>query len=75
MFFIGNRIRDFIQNALRQSSEPLRIPPGMSVIQSELASLTSRFYAIVVHNWNAFGRFYAQILEEEFQQIKIKSNN
>ena len=60
------RICDFVRQALRQSSEPLRIPPGMSVLQTELASFTSRYYAIVMHNWNTFGRFYAQILDEEF---------
>uniref|UniRef100_A0A914N257 T-complex 11 n=1 Tax=Meloidogyne incognita TaxID=6306 RepID=A0A914N257_MELIC len=63
------RICDFIRQVLKQSGDPLKIPPGMSTFQTELASFTSRYYAIVMHNWNTFGRFYAQILDEEFSNI------
>lgn len=64
-----NRIRDFICQVLRQSSEPLRVPPGLGIVQTELASLTSHYYAIAVHNWNAFGRFYGQLLDEEYNNF------
>ncbi|KAL7074100.1 hypothetical protein ACQ4LE_006597 [Meloidogyne hapla] len=64
------RICDFVRQTLKQSSEPLKIPPGMSTLQTELASFTSRYYAIVMHNWNTFGRFYAQILDEEFNILE-----
>ncbi|CAK5059116.1 unnamed protein product [Meloidogyne enterolobii] len=66
------RICDFIRQVLKQSGDPLKIPPGMSTFQTELASFTSRYYAIVMHNWNTFGRFYAQILDEEFNKLLEK---
>uniref|UniRef100_A0A915MBV3 Uncharacterized protein n=1 Tax=Meloidogyne javanica TaxID=6303 RepID=A0A915MBV3_MELJA len=66
------RICDFVRQVLKQSGDPLKIPSGMSTFQTELASFTSRYYAIVMHNWNTFGRFYAQILDEEFNKLLEK---
>ncbi|KAI3420438.1 hypothetical protein GPALN_003735 [Globodera pallida] len=65
------RICEFIDQALLRMSSPLRIPPGLSTVQTELASLTSRFYAIAVHNWNGFGRFYGQLLDQMYE-AKVK---
>ncbi|KAL3088283.1 hypothetical protein niasHT_023843 [Heterodera trifolii] len=61
------RLCDFVGQALLRRSSPMRIPPGLSTIQTELASLTSQFYAITVHNWNGFGRYYGQLLDQFYE--------
>uniref|UniRef100_A0A914BV58 T-complex 11 n=1 Tax=Acrobeloides nanus TaxID=290746 RepID=A0A914BV58_9BILA len=59
------RIYAFIYSIVRSPGmAPVRLPPGLSVIQSELAALTSKFLHITNHNWKAFGTFYGQILDE-----------
>ncbi|KAI1730319.1 t-complex protein 11 domain-containing protein [Ditylenchus destructor] len=60
-----NRICDFLRQVLQQTGK-LQLPPGLSIIQSELAAVTSRFYTIVTHNWKTFGTFYAEILQDQF---------
>uniref|UniRef100_A0A915DSI5 Uncharacterized protein n=1 Tax=Ditylenchus dipsaci TaxID=166011 RepID=A0A915DSI5_9BILA len=45
-----NRIKDFCAWPFKKTGE-LRLPPGLSIVQTELAAFTSKFYAIAIHNW------------------------
>lgn len=72
--YLENRICDFLRQVMARSSTPLKLPPGLGVIQAELAAFTSKYYAIVLHNWNTFGVFYFQILDEMFTEIRSISS-
>jgi len=64
----SDRIRGFIKEVLRQTGNRIQVPPGLGIIQSELAAMTSAFFKIVTHNWKAFGTFYGKILDDEFSK-------
>lgn len=59
---IETRICTLLQLVLSRTGGQLKLPPGLGVIQSELSAFTSKLYAIVIHNWNTFGTFYTEIL-------------
>ncbi|XP_043267022.1 T-complex protein 11-like protein 1 isoform X2 [Venturia canescens] len=60
------RIREFLQKIiLSQSAVHQQIPPGLSSLQEELASIAARFLILVAHNRSVFGEYYQQIVADE----------
>jgi hypothetical protein len=52
------------------SAEGSKLPPGLSLIESELVSLISRYLSVTIHNIQSFGAFYMQKLNRSLH-IKI----
>ncbi|KDR14701.1 T-complex protein 11-like protein 1 [Zootermopsis nevadensis] len=57
------RVREFIQQTISLSrAVPLRVPPGLSSLQTELAAVSGQFLRLVSHNRAVFGEYYADII-------------
>jgi hypothetical protein len=60
---IGVRVREFIQQSTTSPmAAPLRIPPGLSSLQTELTAITGQFLRLVSHNRAVFGEYYTDII-------------
>jgi T-complex protein 11. len=61
--WIGTRVREFIQQSITSpTAAPLRIPPGLSSLQTELTAITGQFLRLVSHNRAVFGEYYTDII-------------
>lgn len=59
------RVLDFIKMAISAgSARPTQIPPGLSVLEKELTSITGQFLRLVTHNRAVFGETYGDIVTE-----------
>ncbi|KAJ9601070.1 hypothetical protein L9F63_000805 [Diploptera punctata] len=62
---VCTRARKFLlQTITSPTAAPLRIPPGLSSLQTELTSLTGQFLRLVSHNRAVFGEYYTDIVTE-----------
>lgn len=62
---VCTRAREFLlQTVTSPTAAPLRIPPGLSSLQTELTSLTGQFLRLVSHNRAVFGDYYTDIVTE-----------
>ncbi|KAJ8315429.1 hypothetical protein KUTeg_007579 [Tegillarca granosa] len=60
---MGKRLSDFIKQILSsQHKEPMKVPPGFSVVESELSKLSGQFLRLISHNRAVFGIHYADII-------------
>ena len=56
-------MREFIQQSITSpTAAPLRIPPGLSSLQTELTAITGQFLRLVSHNRAVFGEYYTDII-------------
>lgn len=66
---IRSRILEFIEQAISSSTaSPIKIPPGLSVLQSELAHVTGQFLRLVAHNRAVFFEHYSDIITSFLQE-------
>ncbi|PNF14068.1 T-complex protein 11-like protein 1 [Cryptotermes secundus] len=62
---VRTRVREFIQQSITSPvAAPLRIPPGLSSLQTELTAITGQFLRLVSHNRAVFGEYYTNIIAE-----------
>jgi len=62
---INNRVKAFVINVISTpSASPIKIPPGLSIVQKELARLTGAFLHVVSHNRSVFAPYYDSLLEK-----------
>ncbi|XP_023215903.1 T-complex protein 11-like protein 1 isoform X1 [Centruroides sculpturatus] len=60
---IKNRILTFIEEVMTsQTASPVKVPTGLSVLQSNLSCTTGQFLRLVSHNRAVFGEYYADII-------------
>ncbi|KAL3884124.1 hypothetical protein ACJMK2_030346 [Sinanodonta woodiana] len=60
---MSKRVLTFIALALfSRHTEPLKVPPGMSVVEKELSQICGSFLRLISHNRAVFGSFYAEII-------------
>jgi len=58
-------VREFIlQSITSPTAAPLRVPPGLSSLQSELTAITGQFLRLVSHNRAVFGKYYTDIIAQ-----------
>jgi hypothetical protein len=58
-------VREFIQQSITSpTAAPLRIPPGLSSLQTELTAIAGQFLRLVSHNRAIFGEYYTNIIAE-----------
>ncbi|XP_074096197.1 T-complex protein 11-like protein 1 [Cotesia typhae] len=68
---VNLRIRQFLEKIiLTQNGVPTQVPPGLSSLQEELASVAARFFIIVAHNRSVFGEYYQDIVATEISRRK-----
>ncbi|XP_014295014.1 T-complex protein 11-like protein 1 [Microplitis demolitor] len=68
---VNLRIRQFLEKIiLSQNAVPTQVPPGLSSLQEELASIAARFFIIVAHNRSVFGEYYQEIVATEISNRK-----
>ncbi|KAH0554722.1 T-complex protein 11-like protein 1 [Cotesia glomerata] len=68
---VNLRIRQFLEKIiLTQNGVPTQVPPGLSSLQEELASVAARFFIIVAHNRSVFGEYYQDIVAKEIVRRK-----
>ncbi|GAB6018404.1 hypothetical protein CHUAL_000120 [Chamberlinius hualienensis] len=66
---VRTRILEFTEQCLSSSSAyPVKIPPGLSIMQLELSELTGQFLRLVSHNRAVFTSSYVDILSPELLQ-------
>ncbi|VDI19778.1 Hypothetical predicted protein [Mytilus galloprovincialis] len=62
------RIRDFILHIISQRhSAPLKVPPGFSVVETELGKICGQFLRLISHNRATFSSYYTDIANELMQ--------
>lgn len=60
---VKTRILEFVELVLASSTaSPIKIPPGLSVMQMELSRITGQFLRLVSHNRAVFGCYYGDII-------------
>lgn len=60
---IKNRILTFIEEVTTsQTANPIKVPTGLSALQSNLSCITGQFLRLVSHNRAVFGEYYADII-------------
>ncbi|XP_043483157.1 T-complex protein 11-like protein 1 isoform X1 [Leptopilina heterotoma] len=70
-YLVNLRIRQFLEKLiLSQSAAPQQIPPGLSSLQEELASISAQFLILVSHNRSVFGDYYQDIVAEALRQTE-----
>ncbi|XP_051173039.1 T-complex protein 11-like protein 1 isoform X2 [Leptopilina boulardi] len=70
-YLVNLRIRQFLEKLiLSQSAAPQQIPPGLSSLQQELASISAQFLILVSHNRSVFGDYYQDIVAEALQHAE-----
>ncbi|XP_069682529.1 T-complex protein 11-like protein 1 isoform X2 [Periplaneta americana] len=59
------RVKEFLlQTVTSSTAAPLRIPLGLSSLQTELTSITGQFLRLVSHNRAVFGEYYTDIITQ-----------
>lgn len=62
---VRTRVREFIQQSITSpAAAPLRIPPGLSSLQTEFTAITGQFLRLISHNRAVFGEYYTNIIAE-----------
>jgi hypothetical protein len=57
------RIREFIQQSITSpTAAPVRVPPGLSSLQTELTAITGQILRLVSYNIAVFGEYYTDII-------------
>lgn len=60
---MGKRLTDFVKEILSpRHKEQMKVPPGFSVVESELSNLSGQFLRLISHNRAVFGIQYADII-------------
>ncbi|KAK3593201.1 hypothetical protein CHS0354_002727 [Potamilus streckersoni] len=60
---MSKRVLTFIALALfSRHTEPLKVPPGLSVVEKELSQICGSFLRLISHNRAVFGSNYAEII-------------
>ncbi|KAK2715701.1 T-complex protein 11-like protein 1 [Artemia franciscana] len=68
---IRMRIREFLTTVLSSSTaSPVKMPPGLNLVQEELTELTGRFNRLVSYNKSVFGDYYSEIIEKACNATK-----
>lgn len=57
------RILEFLELVF-QSSANIKIPPGLSSLQTELSTFAGQFLSLVRHNQAVFGDYYSDIISQ-----------
>ena len=61
---VQRRILEFCKQAISASrTQPLQMPPGLTLCQKELAQIAGNFVRLVNYNRAVFGEFYTDIIE------------
>jgi len=60
---MSNRVKSFVLSWIgKKPTNPVQIPPGLNIVEKELAGLTGVFLKLVAHNREVFGEHYKRIL-------------
>lgn len=69
--FAGDRVKSFVMSVIgTTSASPIKIPPGLNIVQKELARLTGSFLRLVSHNRSVFKEYYEKILNDLLRSVK-----
>ncbi|XP_064629050.1 T-complex protein 11-like protein 1 [Lineus longissimus] len=60
---ITARVHKFIKELMVTGCKsPMKLPPGLSAVETELSQVTGQFLRLVSHNRSVFGLYYADII-------------
>lgn len=67
--FLGDRVKMFVSSVIgTATASPIKVPPGLNIVQKELARLTGSFLRVVSHNRSVFVEYYDRIVNDLLAQ-------
>jgi len=62
-FLSENRLMDFIKQIIsKKHTEPLKVPPGYSIVELDLGKCCGQFLPLISHNRSVFFTYYSDIV-------------
>jgi hypothetical protein len=69
--FPAERVYNFMKELMVSGCRsPMKLPPGLSAVETELSQVTGQFLRLVSHNRSVFGLYYADIISVMLRRQK-----